>query len=557
MFLKFKEFYLSNRLNFVLISSLVLLILSTFWQPIMYVMMAYLLVSMIFMSVQEILCLTFFYLPFSGFLILFIGLSLFSFLIVLTKYIIGVVKKTMKVYKLPLFLTLGIVLVFSCIFYGSNDYGILQGVLLIGIFLYFYLIFAFRKQLDAHKIIMNLTYGLVLSACIGFVLYFIPASKMFIFVNFGYNTVPIRDWIFYGGTSTDRRLQLLNFQVNHLYILCIFIISYLCYFLLKPQKKSKWDISVGIIGIVFALTVGILTLSKTFMVLLALAVLFAIISAFVVYKKKAFKIIIPIIVVCGALVGIFWSKFVMIVHRFFNYNIEGANFIYDFFNTLTTGRIDIWREFLQESASSPLKIIFGVGLFTKDVVDIGPHNFYIGLFYRFGIVGIIALGVLVWAYVRSAGKKLKTNFISIVPLLMFFLTGLQEACMDERLYLFLLGIMVAFSAKSENQVEVQGEANKSEISSGENIKALESGSAAEQKPISDKNPEEPKPLSDDGKEQTKSKSESPKKKSSTKSGEVKKSGAKNSVKLNTTEEKSNKTESKSNAGKTKSAKKAK
>ena len=99
--------------------------------------------------------------------------------------------------------------------------------------------------------------------------------------------------------------------------------------------------------------------------------------------------------------------------------------------------MNIWKQFLAETFSTPLKALFGVGIFTKDIVDIGPHNLYIAVLYRFGIFGIIAIGFLVWSYLREINYKLKCSFISIFPLLILLLLAMQEACIDERLFFYI------------------------------------------------------------------------------------------------------------------------
>lgn len=452
------DFYKGKQLPITAAVGIFLLFLSALWHPFIYVFMVFLLVSMIFSSVHDILCLSFLLLPFSGFLIVFIGSSIFMFVIISVKYIIAVVKKQEKFYKLPLIISLSIIAVFSSIFYGTTDYGAMQGVLIICIFLFIYLVFAFKREISAVDCLRYLLYGLIASALMGLLLYYIPNTKMFSFKDWGYGLVDIKSRIFDNDGSYNR-LALLCFHENHLYALCIFGIAYVAYYFLSREKKTVFDVIINLIGLAVSVTIGVLTLSKAFMILLLAAVVLVLVLAVVVYKKHSLKVILPVIVIGASLILIFKDEFLKVFERFFSYNYNSGGDLNEVINKITTGRFEIWNGFIKVTFSTPLKALFGVGIFSADVVDIGPHNLYVAIIYRFGILGIICLLVLTWSYIHCLDEKLHFSVLGLLPLLLFLLLALQEACLDERLYFLVISLMLLFSNKNSGVSKIQTDEN--------------------------------------------------------------------------------------------------
>ncbi len=462
---QFIDFYKKYRLAITLGLSTFLLFLSTLWQPFIFVMLAFVTVSMVFFDVNEIMCSILYYLVFSGFLILFITIVIYTFLLLIIKYIIDVCKKRKKIYVLPLSISGIILLISALIFYEVNLYSALQGLLIIGVFIFIYLVFVYRDKIKANKCFEYLIYGLLSSILLSAIIYYIPIAKLYSFQivgsNWIYHYVKAKDFIFYFD-GTYFRLQLLNFHVNHLCAICVSVLGFIVYSLLSKNKKNVREIVLYVVGFLAGVGVGFMTMSKAFLALLVFIVLFALIGAIVIYKFKSLKYILPTIIGCAILIVIFRNRIFPAFNRLFHNYLDG-----NIFEKITTGRSHIWNTFINESLSSPLKLLFGVGLFTKDIIDIGPHNLYIFILYRFGIFGIIALGVLSWSYLREVNYKLKCSIISIFPLFVFLILGLQEACFDERLYFLVMCLFLAFSNPSK-QLQSNGNCDKIEIETQKN-----------------------------------------------------------------------------------------
>ena len=71
-------------------------------------------------------------------------------------------------------------------------------------------------------------------------------------------------------------------------------------------------------------------------------------------------------------------------------------------------------------------MLIGVGLFSKRVIDIGPHNLLIHLLYRMGFIGVFMIGVLAYYYYRDSHKTLKPTIYTAMPIFVFILISMVE-----------------------------------------------------------------------------------------------------------------------------------
>ena len=112
------------------------------------------------------------------------------------------------------------------------------------------------------------------------------------------------------------------------------------------------------------------------------------------------------------------------------------------------------------STSSILKILFGVGLFTKDLISVGPHSVLLFLFYRVGVLGMVTFGILVWSYFKSSTTKIKITFKNILPVLLWIVVAIEEMVFSERFAFFLVfAIMLLVFDNKENK-KVEGDVDK-------------------------------------------------------------------------------------------------
>lgn len=441
-----KLLYKKYQLVFTLAVSTLLFFISTFWNPAIYIASVFILISYIFSSIEDIFAYSFYFMLFSGVIVFYVVLAVGTFLVVFIKYIVDVCRKKVPCYKYPLIATTIIVAIFSIIHYNVNDYGAFQGLLIVALFYIVYVMFCYRKQINIKKLFNTLLVGILVSAVLSLALYFIPSAKVFVFDDWDYNFISVHDKVFLI-FKKYKRLQMFSYHPNHLASFCMFLVAYGIYNCITDKsylnfKTNKKESYVNSLMIIVGSVAGFLTISKAFFIIFVIEVIYVFLYLIIHYKKQSVKLVLIALGILAVCCFVFRHQIIYIIERLFPNNSSTS------INDITTGRVDIWKKFLQETLSSPLKLIFGEGLFTTDVVDIGPHSIYIAVIFRFGIVGILMLAGLVYTYIISCDCKLKIDLKKILPLLVFLVYSIQEANIDERFFFLIISIMLLFNNKN-------------------------------------------------------------------------------------------------------------
>ena len=437
-FSNIKNLYKKHQLAVTLVVGTFLFFISTFWNPAIYIASVFILVSYIFSSIEDIFAYSFYFMLFSGIIVFYVVLAVGTFLVVFVKYIADVIKEKAEVHKKPLLATTVIVAIYSLIHYKLNDYGIFQGLLIIGLMYLIYVMFCYRKQISIRKLFKVMCIGMIATSLLSLLLYFCSSAEVFVFDNFDYTFRPVKEKVLLDVGGQYKRLELFSYHPNHLASFCMFLIAYAVYTMIN-NKQEKTDLIENIVMLSVGIIVGLLTLSKAFFIIFALEIVFVFVYLIIQHKKQSLKFVIPIalVIIVGALV--FHKQIAVIIKRLLP---NGTNTSLD---DLTTGRVGIWIKFIDELLSSPIKLIFGEGLFTTDIVDIGPHSIYIAILFRFGIVGTVALGWLIYTYIISVDSKLKLHFRKILPIVVFLVYSIQEANIDERFFFFIIAVILLFA----------------------------------------------------------------------------------------------------------------
>lgn len=426
---KIKEFCLKyNKIIFVAIIT-GLLFFANLFSPLWIVATVFTFIFYVFLNVGEIVAFCMYFNMFSGIETFYIASLLCGLAVIIAKYVIDLAKKRQKVYVLPLVLTFLYIVVFSLINYGYDSNGALQGALIVSLLIVSYLLFVYRKQINVDESFKALMLGIFVSTVLALVSMLIP--------NFAHKI--------YHFDQTYKRLKLLCLHQNHLAVICLFAMSYYVYKLVNRKGKA-W---VNIVFIVVLLTLGLFTLSKAFIMVAAIIILYAFICSVVIYKKKSLKIVIPSLIVMVAICFVAKDLVVKIIDRFVAYNKSSS-----FISQITTGRSGIWYRYFHEIASSVQKLMFGVGLFSKELVQIGPHNVIVYFLYRSGLVGIILLSMLIWSYLKAYSGKFSLGLKNCLPILIFIVVAMEEMIFSDRFFFFMvLALMLVFKEKTEETTE--------------------------------------------------------------------------------------------------------
>lgn len=422
-----------------------LLFLSTLWSPLIYVLYVFTFLFYLTCNFGEFLCFTMYFEMFSGILPYFLISVCIGFVINIGRYIYDLVKKRVKFYLIPFVITIAIIVIFSAIHYNVDNIGIEQGILFISLFIGVYLAFVYRKEINFKKCFEYLSIGIIASIFVSLLFYAIPSCKSLVDSREGLTVMSLKNYIF----TTDminNRLKLLTYHTNHLAMICMFMITYVIYALLNFKNKNKFQYIYFAAIFVVSSVLGFLTLSKAFIVMFLILMLYSLICFVIRFKKKSIYFIVPILILCVILGIIFKNKIVETLKRF---SLYGGSFLDD----LTSGRTTIWKKYFESIGSSFAKLAFGHGLFNQNIVPIGSHNIFIELLYRLGIVGVIAFIALIVFYYLASDRKIHFTYRNCLLLMVFLIFGLEEMILSERFIFFLILAIMMLVKEEEDSTE--------------------------------------------------------------------------------------------------------
>ncbi len=168
----------------------------------------------------------------------------------------------------------------------------------------------------------------------------------------------------------------------------------------------------------------ILTYSKSAFLMMMLFVVFWIYS--LCCKKKYLQVvtmlIVVVFVVALALSGRI-SILQVIVERFTDVSAAEGDL-----NAMTTGRFDLWKNYIEFIANNLKVGIFGRGISAELLDGWGSHNTYIDIIYYLGVFGgTLLIGILITISTQSVKHNIKRNFLNysvlISVLIMYFFLG--------------------------------------------------------------------------------------------------------------------------------------
>lgn len=180
--------------------------------------------------------------------------------------------------------------------------------------------------------------------------------------------------------------------------------------LLNRLRKSEvvWTV-LCLVALVYC---GFLSVSKSFLlVALSLVLLWAVGLMF-----QRGKISVKIMVILSALVGVYFlfssALFDMMLSRF----VGNTNM-----STFTTGRTDLWMNYLRELGDNPLMLMFGSGYSDVTVGGRAAHNTLIQLVYQFGLFGCVLLAIWFVFFIRMLLSGVRIHRTRLTQLAIVFI----------------------------------------------------------------------------------------------------------------------------------------
>lgn len=182
-------------------------------------------------------------------------------------------------------------------------------------------------------------------------------------------------------------------------------------FLTNSLNFKKWSLLLLVITLI-----GLSTFSKSFMLITIITYGLAITLAFIKSKnKKKFLKFAGIGIIAIVLLALVFNNYITsILKRFYIGDNYGGGL-----NTVTTGRLEIWKSYLKHIFSSTKYILLGCGVTAGFVGLFTPHNFYIALLYKFGFIGILAI-IIILIFIFKQNKPTK-NIHYYLPLIILLI----------------------------------------------------------------------------------------------------------------------------------------
>lgn len=370
--------------------------------------------------------------------------------VICVRYLIKLIMKREKILLLPFILSCVLMLLGCINFDRANYLDLVMNWVMIATF---YVMFVNYKKVNCKSACYSMLVGLALSLCLSGVLYLSSAKRGMV--------------MYY-----DRFIALTG-DPNALQLLCTTLIAVLV--CLYHNKKVQLYLFYPLIAVLAM--VGLVTKSKSFLICFALIILvhliFTIISIEKVEKKqsKIFELGIMLLII-GVAMFAFKDQINNILYRFKQTGYSG------FFNSITTGRVNIWLTYLKHWASSAWFVIFGVGITAEPLLPVAHcHNDFVYLLYSYGIVGVGVIVALVVFYLKAVNdKKSRFKIINLLPIATICLLAMIECLITSLLFKFLFMLAVGMIFASDNHTPAKSDltvAQDNQIESKENIKTEE------------------------------------------------------------------------------------
>lgn len=283
----------------------------------------------------------------------------------------------------------------------GNDITTLIKQCLIPLFVYHYF---HNTNCSAKSLVLSYTSGLLFSSLFGLFYNEIPNLTNYIELDRAYELEG--QVVRFSGLYNDPN-----------YYSAAMILAVSCLLFLYIRGELKISSLVLCVAIVLF---GVQTVSKSFIIMLASVYLIFTIVLFI--KRDYFT---SILFACI----LFLLGYMVIAGKIsiFNNILERLS---DSKGNLTTGRSELWMEYIEYFIRNPLKLIFGTGLSSKPLSTHYPHNTYIDFMFFYGIIGTL-LFVCSLIVACNNGKKNRKRIENYIPIccmacMFMFLSGVKS-----------------------------------------------------------------------------------------------------------------------------------
>jgi len=419
------------------------LFFSIFWAPSVYVALVISAIILIFTRSINKIYILMFLLPFYNIfryqtnnLVFCSYLLILSIFLLSIEYVVKLIKRERKLdWKILIpFIILSIYFIMP---YGS--YSLMTALRMESTLIICYLAFEFRAELDLKQLLFSLMIGLIIS--FGFYPFRYLSDRLNSFLS----VAMVGDMFRFSGLTTDP---------NYFSVEIILVLSLLT----QLYFNNTIRIIYFPLFLVFSVA-GFLTFSKSFFIVYVLLAIFILFNYFIKHrkiKKSIYRVVTVLFLIL--LLGFLLKDYLIIILKRFTEDINITDEKSNLFNSITTGRSELWKLYILECVSSLLSIIFGFGNAAPGVItNYGyqpVHNLYIETLYHYGIVGVsLIITVIVFCSIKTSVLK-NISIYNVLPtmsilIMLFSLNGL----ISYRPYLLIIILAVSLSYRTEQIME--------------------------------------------------------------------------------------------------------
>lgn len=290
--------------------------------------------------------------------------------------------------------------------YNSN-FALHFGLLAIAM-LFIYILSLYSRKLDFLLCFRIFTFALVIAGVMSLTYFVSPYLQSYFILS-------------YAGSFA--RFMALFIHTNVLAMSCELIIAIYTALIIK-KKIKKLDVLFFLIISIY----GILTFSKAFLLIFCALLLILFIYALKTKWKTTLAITGIVVAGLAIIIAIKPTYFLTMIDRFFGELTKKSSFT-EIINTLTTGRYNLWVEYVNFLFSNPLSLFFGKGLGASVLPGkLSPHNMFIAMIYELGLVGttlFISIAIL-FTISNFKSKNIKFSFTIFIPVAVVLLLLLEE-----------------------------------------------------------------------------------------------------------------------------------
>lgn len=279
------------------------------------------------------------------------------------------------------------------IIFSGTDQIITIATILIGIFLVSFSVNDESIKFD--NIVISYSLGILLSSIIGLMQENLPIVEKFVISHLSK----------LGEGNYVNRFSGLHGNPNYFTVDVIIVLAALANLIMQNKKNTVAIVLFGALSII-----GLLSISKSFLLSWLLLVFWMFISSFQLKSSKIIKILLLISCLLVAVYLFAKDSIDLYLVRF----LDSSN---KTFSDITTGRTDIWANYMHEIFSDTKTVFFGKGIGAELVNDKGAHNTYIELWYMLGLFGGILYLCTIGSCIKLKNKKIL--LICYAPLVVF------------------------------------------------------------------------------------------------------------------------------------------